>query len=245
MSLAPLPPSTSSSHPPAPSPAMAALPSLNGSPTAAHPEIGDGPTRKFPTYLVLAGGGLAVVVTALLLYYFTGKSRADRPDLLLHTVKLENLDLTVVERGTLESADNRDIICHLKAGSKGNYASTIKWVIDDGTLVKKGQLIMVLDSSSLEDQYRTQKITVDKAQAEWVKAEQDYKIQVSQNESDIETARTNIALAEIDLEKYVGVPKGTLGRRKREEARALLLEMEASLQAFLDKHRAEFPSTEG
>src|SRR4051812_2388505 len=197
MSLAPLPPSTSSSHPPTPSPAMAALPSLNGSPTAAHPEIGDGPTRKFPTYLVLAGGGLAVVVSALLLYYFTGKSKADRPDLLLHTVKLENLDLTVVERGTLESADNRDIICHLKAGSKGNYASTIKWVIDDGTLVKKGQLIMVLDSSSLEDQYRSQKITVDKAHADWVSAEQQYKIVLSTNETLIEKAKSDITLAEL------------------------------------------------
>jgi HlyD family secretion protein len=185
------------------------------------------------------------VVTALLLYYLTGKSKGDRPDLLLHTVKLENLDLTVVERGTLESADNRDIICHVKAGSKGNYASTIKWVIDDGTLVKKGQLIMVLDSSSLEDQYRAQKIQVDTKQAESVKAEQDYKIQVSQNETDIEKAKTDIALAEIDLEKYVGMPKGTLLARKREEARALLQEMEKSLVAFLERHRGQFPGDEG
>jgi HlyD family secretion protein len=188
---------------------------------------------------------MAVVVTALLLYYLTGKSKGDRPDLLLHTVKLENLDLTVVERGTLESADNRDIICHVKAGSKGNYASTIKWVIDDGTLVKKGQLIMVLDSSSLEDQYRAQKIQVDTKQAESVKAEQDYKIQVSQNETDIEKAKTDIALAEIDLEKYVGMPKGTLLARKREEARALLQEMEKSLVAFLERHRGQFPGDEG
>ena len=36
--------------------------------------------------------------------------------------------------------------------------------------------------------------------------------QVSQNETDIEAAKTAIALAEIDLEKYVGLPKGTLGQ---------------------------------
>jgi len=160
---------------------------------------------------VVAGGALAILVTAGLLYAFTGKSKADRPDLLLHTVKRENLDLTVIERGTLESALNHDVICHVKAGSKGNYASTIKWVIDDGTLVKKGQLIMTLDSSLLEDNYRTEKIALDKAQADWVNAEQNYKIVVSQNETDIEAAKTAIALAEIDLEKYVGLPKGTLG----------------------------------
>jgi HlyD family secretion protein len=186
-----------------------------------------------------------VLIAAGLLYYFTSGSKANRPDLLLHTVKHENLDLTVVERGTLESADNRDVICHVKAGSKGNYASTIKWVIDDGTLVKKGQAIMTLDSSSLEDNYRAQKIAVDKAQADWVAAEQNFKIQLSTNETNVESARNVIALSELDVEKYVGVPKGTLTNRKREEARALLLEMEASLVLFLSRHKKDFPADEG
>jgi HlyD family secretion protein len=220
------------------------LPSLNGSGTSAPPDFGEGPTRKFPIYLVLLGGALAIIVTAGLLYYFTGRSKTDRPDLLLHTVKNENLDLTVVERGTLESADNRDIICRLKAGSKGNYASTIKWVIDDGTLVKKGQSIMILDSSSLEDQYRSQKITVDKAHADWVSAEQQYKIVLSTNETLIEKAKSDITLAELDLEKYVGLPKGTLSR-PREAARALLIEMEIDMMKFLVNHAKEFPTPEG
>src|SRR5215203_1891114 len=150
MSLAPLPPSR-----PSPSPALTEVPSLNGSATSAHREIGEAPGRRFPLPLILIGGALALVAAAALVYYTTCGSKNDRPDLLLHTVKPENMDLTVVERGTLESADNRDIICKLKAGSKGSYASTIKWVIDDGTLVKRGQLLMVLDSSSLEDQFRS------------------------------------------------------------------------------------------
>ena len=242
MSLAPLPPLE-----PKPSrhPALADLPSLNGLATSDLPEIGEAPARKFPLLLVLAGGGLAVLATAALLYFLTGRSKADRPDLLLHTVKTENLDLTVVERGTLESADNRDVICRLKAGSKGNYASTIKWVIDDGTLVKKGQSIMVLDSSSLEDLYRAQKIQVDTKHADWVTAEQQYKIQISTNESAIEKARSEIALTELDLEKYAGLPKATLLSRPREAGRALLLEMEADLVMFLDKHRKEYPQAEG
>ena len=141
---------------------------------------------------MIAGGVLVLAVAGGLSYYFLGgRSKTDRPDLLLHTVKRENLDLTVVERGTAESADNRDIICKLKAGSKGSYASTIKWVIDDGSLVRRGQLLMVLDSSSIEDQYRSQKIQHDTAHALWVKAEQDYQITVSTNESNIETAKIN------------------------------------------------------
>jgi HlyD family secretion protein len=178
-------------------------------------------------------------------YFFGGTSKTDRPDLLLHTVKRESLDLTVVERGTAESADNRDIICRVKAGSKGNYASTIKWVIDDGSLVRRGQLLMVLDSSSLEDQYRTQKIALDTAHALWIGAEQQYKITVSTNESAIATAQNTIELAELDLEKYVGLPKGTLVNKKREVAKVLLAELEADLQSFLARRKDEFPDAEG
>ena len=229
------------------------MPSLNGSPTSPHPEIGDGPGgRKFPLTLILIGGALAIAVTAGLLIYMTGKSKADRPDLLLHTVKTDNLDLTVVERGTLESADNRDIICRVKAGSKGSYASTIKWVIDDGTLVRKGQLLMVLDSSALEDQYRTQKIAVDKAQALWVEKDQLYRIQIITNESAVATALNAISLAELDLEKFGGIPKGTLAvlrkkveGEKREAARVFLLDMETDLVKFLQKHKKDFPDPQG
>src|SRR5262245_29599087 len=98
MSLAPLPPSRSSQ-----SPTLTELPSLNGSATSGPPEIGEGPPRRFPLVYVLLGAFLAIAATAGALFFLTGKSKADRPDLLLHTVKTENLDLTVVERGTLES----------------------------------------------------------------------------------------------------------------------------------------------
>src|SRR5437773_2709028 len=216
MSLAPPPPSNpKSSHPPA----LSTLPRLDDSPTSARPEVGEAPPRRFPTTWVAIGVGAAVLAGGILYYIFAGASKVNRPDLLLHTVKHEDLDLTVVERGTLESADNRDVTCRVKAGSKGTYAATIKWVIDDGTLVRKGQPIMILDSSSLEDNYRAQKIVVDKAQADWVTAEQAYKIQISTNESAVEKARSDIALMELDLEKYVGLPKGTLSNRKREAAR--------------------------
>src|SRR5262249_361997 len=127
-----------------------------------------------------------------------------RTDLVTYTVRKQSVDLTVVERGALESAENGDITCRVKARSQGNtVASTIKWVIDDGTLVKRGQLLAELDDSGLQEQLKAQRITVDNAKAAWVKAEEDYKITISQNESDIKTAETAVTLAELDLEKYL------------------------------------------
>ena len=128
-----------------------------------------------------------------------------RPDLITHKVRAEYLSVTVVERGTLESAENKDVICRVKAGSKGTYASTIRWVIDDGTIVNKGQLLMELDDSALQDQFRTQSIAVEKAKAEWVKADEEFAIQVKQNDSDVATAIAALKVADLDLDKFLGV----------------------------------------
>jgi multidrug resistance efflux pump len=127
-----------------------------------------------------------------------------RPDLLLHTVKRERLELTLVERGALESAENADIVCRVKARTQGStVASTVRWVIDAGTLVQAGDKLVELDDSGLQEQLSNQKITVDQNRAAWVSAEEAYKITQSQNTSDIATAQLTLELARINLRKYL------------------------------------------
>ena len=113
----------------------------------------------------------------------------------------------MTEKGTLESAQNVDVICMVKAGAKGQggYSTSIKWVIDDGSKVEPGQLLMILDDSALQDQYRDQKIKLDQKLAEKVKAERDYDIAIKENERLVAVEENNVRLAEIDLEKYTGL----------------------------------------
>jgi multidrug efflux pump subunit AcrA (membrane-fusion protein) len=203
ISSPPLDPSQANGHPPpspsrSPSPAPASRPRGRrwlrwGAPIAALFVIGAGAAAVVPS------AGRAVSG------YFGSLFSSKRPDLILHTVKPEYLHVSVVERGTLESADNKDIVCRVKAGSKGTYASTVKWVIDDGTIVKKGQLLMELDDSSLQDTYRTQSIEVEKAKGEWTTAEEDCIIQVKTNEAAIATAVAALKVGELDLDKFLGI----------------------------------------
>lgn len=113
--------------------------------------------------------------------------------------------MTVVERGTLESSENKDVVCRVKAGARGTYATTIRWVIDDGTLVKKGQLLIELDDSALREQLGTQSIAVEKAKGDYLKADADLIIAVKTNESDIADKQAKMAVAELDLDKYLGI----------------------------------------
>jgi multidrug resistance efflux pump len=154
--------------------------------------------------LLLAGAVVALAVTAVTT---VGAARVFRPTqvaLVTHTVLLDRLELTVVERGALESANNHDIYCRVKSGAKNStIATTIKTLVDDGSTVKQDQLIIELDDSGLQEQLKSEKITLDKAESDKIQAEENYKIQESQNESDIKSAETVLQLTRIDLQKYL------------------------------------------
>src|SRR5713226_7440755 len=57
-----------------------------------------------------------------------------RTDLVTHKVQYGRLELTIVERGALESANNHDIVCRVKARSQtAQTSTTIKSLVDDGS----------------------------------------------------------------------------------------------------------------
>jgi multidrug resistance efflux pump len=147
---------------------------------------------------------LALVATAGGTWFFSSNLRAARNDLVTYTVHKQQLLLTIVERGALESADNAEISCRVKARTQGStVATTIKWVVEDGTPVRKGELLAELDDSGLVETLKTEKITLDQDKALFVAAEEQLKIVQSQNESDIKAKEITLDLAKIDLEKYI------------------------------------------
>ncbi len=123
----------------------------------------------------------------------------------VHVVQREPLKLTIVERGTLESAENSEIMCQVKAGARGGtIATTIKWVIDDGTDVKKGNLLFDLDDSALSEQLKDQEIKVALAEAASITAKENYEIVLKQNLREIESAKIAIEIADLNLKKFTG-----------------------------------------
>src|SRR5207253_177781 len=120
------------------------------------------------------------------------------------TVRKEKLKVTIVARGSLESANNGDIYCKVRSGQKGStIATTIKFVVDAGTMVKEGEEVMVLDYSGFEEQKKDKIKDVKQAYADKVKADQDVEIQKLDNQNDIEKAKNALDLARIDQEKYM------------------------------------------
>jgi len=135
-------------------------------------------------------------------WYLFSHKNTNRPDLILHTVKLEKMQITITERGSLESSDNNELSCAVKAKSPNAPATSIRWVIDNGTIVRKGDRLIDLDDSTLQDQHNDQEIKVVGALGLLRQAEQQYLIDVSEAEGAIKKAQTDVDVATITLKEY-------------------------------------------
>src|SRR5262245_39921917 len=149
-------------------------PNSSGHPETSHPQAGAHPRPSRTRTLLIGGLVLAVAGAGLAAYLLSMGPKAQRTDLILHTVKYEPVRLTVVERGALGSADNREVTCRVRAGTKATDLR-MKWVIDDGAQVKAGERLMEIEDSALQDQLKAEKIVLDTARGAMVAAEENYK----------------------------------------------------------------------
>lgn len=152
------------------------------------------------------------------------------------TVQRGPLRITVMERGNLEAAESTT----LKSQLEGR--STVLWLIDEGTVVEEGELLCELDTSELQDRRVQQEIKVQNAEATLVKAEQNYAIQVSQNESDIALAQQQLDFAVIDLEKYV---EGDMPQEKQKREEDIVIADEELTRADQDLQWSERLAEQG
>jgi len=122
----------------------------------------------------IAMGALAIVASVR--PYLTGsggKEKAGPRD--THVVGRNSLLVTVAADGTLESSNNKEIKCRVKGGS------TVLWVIEGGTTVKPGDVLVRLDTSTIEDNISQKEITYRNSTATY-----------AQSESAVEVAKINI-----------------------------------------------------
>jgi HlyD family secretion protein len=129
------------------------------------------------------------------------------PTTAYHEVKRGNLLISVVEGGSLQAVTEVSIRNMVEGTGR------IIRIVPEGTFVKKGDLLVELDSSSAQDQVNQQEITVRRAELEFLQAQKQLEITASQTNSDYTAANIKLELARIDLQKFV---EGELAQLERE-----------------------------
>tara|TARA_Y100001960_G_scaffold17273_1_gene15475 strand:+ start:2921 stop:4390 length:1470 start_codon:yes stop_codon:yes gene_type:complete len=164
--------------------------------------IGRWITRLIILTIVLGGVGAGV-------YYL--------PDTLLSKEVVENLTFTVAkgpikiavtEQGTLESSENTEIKCKVRG------RNTVTSVVESGTIVKKGDELVRLDTKVIEENLSLQKTNVHEATA-------------TLEETKTDTAQSQIAIDSFEEGRY------TKGLKSREAA---VKRAEINLQASTEKY---------
>ncbi|MBL9138079.1 MAG: efflux RND transporter periplasmic adaptor subunit [Verrucomicrobiales bacterium] len=152
--------------------------------------------RVPPTFrrrpVLLAMGALI----ALVLFTWLFRPRSNGSSTAYHEVRKGDFTVSIVEGGTLTAVSEVSIRNEVEGTAR------IIYIVPEGSYVKKGDLLVELDSAQAQDQINQQNINVEKAQFALIQAQAQLDIQRSTTNSDIRAAALKLRFAQLDLEKF-------------------------------------------
>ena len=157
---------------------------------------------KKPTQYAIAA---CVVVLAGLLFSFGDNSSDTITGSITFEARRGNLDITVLEGGSLEALQSQEI----RSRVKGREGVKILSIVEEGYRVTPedvtaGKILVELDTSQLIDEQLNQEIAVETAEASYIERKAEYEIQLNQNMTDLNDARQDMRFAKLDFEKFLG-----------------------------------------
>jgi HlyD family secretion protein len=155
-------------------------------------------SRRRRTLLIVVVGVVAVGSFGGLALGLLGGHQSEagqRPT--LHEVAREDLLVSVDQPGTIESR-NKEII-----RSQVRRELEITEMVEEGTIVEEGDLLVKLDSTPIEEELTEDEQQLDNARSQLIAAEVTLENTTSQAQSNIEQAELDYRFAQLDLEKYL------------------------------------------
>ena len=163
---------------------------------------------------------------------------------LLHQVGRSDLQVSVIERGNLESQQNREIICEVEDVQRDGINGTpILWIIPNGSSVTKGDLLVEMESAPMREKLDEQILETEDARSTQIQAEANYSNQIVQNETNEAEAELQVKLATLELEMFRDEQSGTYKleveeiRREIDDVNNQILEAQATLELRRDDRR--------
>ena len=145
----------------------------------------------------------------------------------LYTVRRGPLTISIAETGTMRSGEQVTVKSQVPGGA------TILWIIEEGTPVKAGDQLVVLDDSDFQDRKVDQEIRAQNAEAGYIRADENLAVVKNQAQSDRAQAELKLRFAQQDLEKYV---EGEYPQQKQEAEKDVTIAQEEKTRA---EHQVE------
>ena len=169
--------------------------------------------------------------------WWTGWGQTEQ-QLVYYTVTRADLPIVVTERGYLESQEQTSIRCRVESYDRrsGSSGTTILDLVPNGSVVKKGDILIELDSASIRDNLETESLELQSDKSNLIQAEARRDNRETQNETAIAEAELALELAKLNREMYVDDESGSFKLslseidRQIDESRNSILEAQAALK---------------
>jgi HlyD family secretion protein len=155
------------------------------------------PPSRSSRGLILALCAAAAAVLVVVWQVTPGRQDETTKDQPVFVAQRGPLTISVTESGTIKAREQ--IIIKNKVEGR----TTILSLVPEGTRVKKGDLLVELDASSLKDRKVDQQIRVMNAEAAFVRARENLEVVRNKAVSDVDKAELELRFAGEDLKKYV------------------------------------------
>jgi HlyD family secretion protein len=144
---------------------------------------------------------VASLVTSLALATYWLSTRSVHSSALITTGKFYtlspvDLDVKVKKDGELQAVNNIEIVCLVEG------LNTLTQIVKEGSFVKKGDVLVTIDSSVIRQKIDDTEIDLQKAKSDVETSQQMLEIQKSQNAANLEAAQVNLELSQIALRQY-------------------------------------------
>ncbi len=168
---------------------------MSMNPTAIVPVASTG--RKTFAWWMLPAAGLVIVGAIALWIRPWGQGGGEAITGQFFSVTPMDLEVKINKDGELQAVSYTDIKSEVES------VTQIITIVPEGTTVKKGDVLITLDSSTLRQKKEQLDLDLRKAESNRKIAQEMKDIQESQNSANKEAAEVAVQLAEIDLRQYV------------------------------------------
>jgi HlyD family secretion protein len=179
---------------------------------------------------LLIGAGIVVV---LLIGYFVVKgNKGDEVSEILASVKKGEFRVEIETSGELEAKNSVKI---LGPGGLRNFQIwqvTIQSIVDEGTVVKKGDWVATLDRSEFQNKYNQKQIELEKANSKFVQTQLDTTLQLREARDQLINLKYDVEEKEIILQQSKFEPPATIKQAEINQDKA-----KRTLQQALENYK--------
>ena len=151
------------------------------------------------------------VVVVLLVGYFIGKgNKASEVADILANVKKGPFKVEIETTGELEAKNSVKILGPASLRDFRIWQVTIQSIVDEGTVVKKGDWVAPLDRSEFQNRFNEKQIELEKANSKFVQTQLDTTLQLRQSRDELINLKYAVEEKDIILEQSKFEPPATI-----------------------------------